>query len=334
MTFPTLELFFRRINEFLLERPREEMEIIWHGGEPLLLGPRYFQRALHYQEKHCAATVTRIQHSIQSNLTLLSREFLEPLKKLGIKTFGTSYDPIEGVRGLGEKRDGKAYNERFLEAICLLEEEGFNWGVIYVVTKRSLAQPLNIFHFLTNLSPNRGLAFNPVLLYGGGPDHLKITPSEYAEFLGAIFPVWWRHHDDFGTVEPFSSLVGKMVDDRQALICTESGTCAYSYVSVLADGSTSHCGRSVDMGVLHYGSIHDYPFSQIFSNPQREILQQRQTVLPAMACRECRWWEFCHGGCPLGGWSAAGSFLHKSEWCQARQELIENYVEPMVNGLK
>ena len=46
MTFKTLELFFRRVNEFLLERPQEEMEIIWHGGEPLILGPGYFERAL------------------------------------------------------------------------------------------------------------------------------------------------------------------------------------------------------------------------------------------------------------------------------------------------
>lgn len=334
MTLPTLEQFFRRVNEFLLERPRETMEIIWHGGEPLLLGPRYFQRALHYQQQHCAATVTRIQHSIQSNLTLLSREFLDPLKKLGIKTFGSSYDPIEGVRGLGEKRDWSMYNKKFLEAICLLEEEGFNWGVIYVVTQRSLPRPLEIFNFLTNLSPMRGLAFNPVLIYDGGLDHLKISPAEYAEFLGSIFPEWWRQRADFGPVEPFSSLVGKLVDDRQALICTESGTCAYSYVSVLSDGSTSHCGRSADGGLLNYGSIHDRSFSQIFSDPQREILQQRQTVLPATECRECRWWELCHGGCPLGGWSAAGSFLHKSEWCQARKELIEKYVEPLVNGLK
>ena len=46
MTFKTLELFFQRANEFLVERPQEEMEIIWHGGEPLLLGPGYFERAL------------------------------------------------------------------------------------------------------------------------------------------------------------------------------------------------------------------------------------------------------------------------------------------------
>ena len=147
MTFKTLEVFFRRVNEYLLELPQEEMEIIWHGGEPLLLGPGYFERALHFQEKHCAGTAGRIEHSLQSNLTLLSREFLDPLRKLGITNLGSSYDPIGNIRGLGLKRDWRAYNRGFLDAICLLEEEGFNWGVIYVVTRQSLAQPLEIFQF-------------------------------------------------------------------------------------------------------------------------------------------------------------------------------------------
>ena len=187
MTFETLETFFRRVNEFLLERPQERMRIIWHGGEPLLLGPGYFERALRYQEKHCSGTVTRIRHLVQSNLTLLSREFLDPMRKLGVANLGTSYDPIDHIRGLGEKRDSLTYKKRFMEAICLLEEEGFNWGVIYVVTKYSLSKPLEIFNFLTNLSPQKKLKFHPVLVNGCGLDHIKVSPTEYTEFLGAIF---------------------------------------------------------------------------------------------------------------------------------------------------
>ena len=70
MTLELLEVFFSRIDEFLKERPQETMEIIWHGGEPLLLGPEYFEHALDFQQKHCASTAARIHHSMQSNLTL------------------------------------------------------------------------------------------------------------------------------------------------------------------------------------------------------------------------------------------------------------------------
>ena len=81
-----------------------------------------------------------------------------------------------------------------------------------------------------------------------------------------------------GTIEPFSSLVRNLVGDRKSLTCTDSGACAYSHLNVLPDGSASHCGRSADWGLLDYGSIRDKSFSQIFSDPQREIL-------PAAQCR-------------------------------------------------
>lgn len=329
MTFPTLELLFRRVNEFLLDRPQEEMRIIWHGGEPLLLGPAYFERAAHYQEKHCSKTAGRIRHSLQSNLTLLTGEFLAPLRKLGIRTIGSSYDPIGEVRGLGKDRDWKAYNRRFLDAVCLLEAEGFAWGLIYVVTQRSLAQPLELFTFLTNLAPKGELTFNPVQVHGLGPDRIKISPAEYAEFLGAIFPVWWRQRADFGPIEPFFSLTQALAGDRRSLVCADSGTCAQRYVAVLPDGRVSHCGRSGDLGLLDYGSIQEKSFSQVFADPQRELLRRRQDVLPATECQGCRFWELCHGGCPLDAWFATGSFLRKSDWCRARQELMAKYLEPI-----
>ncbi|MCK5506245.1 MAG: hypothetical protein KAJ10_13855, partial [Thermodesulfovibrionia bacterium] len=64
MSLETLETVFIRINEFLKAEPDERIEILWHGGEPLLLGPEYFRSALKLQEKHCSETQARITHSI------------------------------------------------------------------------------------------------------------------------------------------------------------------------------------------------------------------------------------------------------------------------------
>jgi len=169
-------------------------------------------------------------------------------------------------------------------------------------------------------------------VYGAGLEHLRISPAEFAEFLGTVFPVWWRHRADFGVVEPFASLVRKLAGQGRALTCTEAGACASSHLSVRPDGSASHCGRSADWGLLDYGSIRDRSFSQIFADSQREVLRQRVAVLPDTECQDCRVWDFCHGGCPLDAWFARGSFLHKSGWCQAQKELIETYIEPLVVG--
>ena len=91
-----------------------------------------------------------------------------------------------------------------MDGIRLLEEEGFSWGVIYVVTRLSLARPVEIFQFLSNLSPKGAFMFNPVLVYTPDFDAIRISPEEYADFLGAIFPTWWSRRNELPHIEPFA----------------------------------------------------------------------------------------------------------------------------------
>jgi uncharacterized protein len=333
MPLETLEQLFVRVNEFLLKRIDESMDIIWHGGEPLLLGSEYFARALEFQEKHCPATSSRVRHTMQSNLTLFSREFTDVFRKLGIGSLGSSYDPIPGLRGLGKNVDSDAYNRRFLKAIRLLEEAGFRWGTIYVVTKLSLQKPLEIFHFLANLRPGGGIMFNSVLIYGDRSEDLAITPEEFVDFLGEIFPFWWRHRNRYPDVEPFRSLTLNLIENENRLTCADSGNCADYHFNLAPDGTVSQCGRSSDWDLLDYGSIFDRSLSAVLADPLRDELRRRNKFLAEGECNGCRFWPICHGGCPLDAWAEKRSFLHKSSWCYAKKGFIEKYFEP-VTGLK
>lgn len=331
MPLETLELFFLRVNEFLVERPEEKIEIIWHGGEPLLLGSDYFEQAYQFQQRHCSETALRIHHTIQSNLTLFSPEFTNVFKRLGIDSIGTSYDPIEGVRGLGTRRNWQAYNRKFMKGLGLLEKDGFRWGVIYVVTRLSLEKPMDLFNFLVNLSLKGAIMFNPVLIYGTKLHYLQITPEEYADFLGAIFPSWWAQRDELPQIQPFFNLARNLLDGDKKLMCGDAGECAYSHIALMPDGTLSHCGRSADWDLLNYGSIFDKSFVEVMEDPQRETLLRRNEILPENECKGCRFWNICHGGCPLDAWSSTGSFLHRSEWCHFKKRFIEKYFEPTVN---
>jgi radical SAM protein with 4Fe4S-binding SPASM domain len=330
MPLEILELMFVRINEFLEERQDEQLEIVWHGGEPLLLGVEYFEKASAFQRKHCAATHPRIRHTIQTNLTLLTPSHIEALRGLGMSSVGTSYDPVAGVRLLKKGEDGSAYNRRFLDAVALLEREGFRWGVICVVTKLSLERPLDIFHFMTNLVPDGGVMFNPVNIAEPELEHLKIGGEEFADFLGAIFPVWWEHRDRYPRVEPFHSLVEDLLSERKRnRYCHDSGNCANTHFNLGPEGRWSHCGRSEDWGLLDYGSISSRSISQVFCDTAREELRRRNEVLSSGECRDCRWWSVCHGGCPLDGHLSSGTLMGKTGWCRTKRDFIENYFVPI-----
>jgi uncharacterized protein len=295
----------------------------------LLLGPDYFHTALELQNRHCPETKGRIHHSIQTNLTCFSEGFLEVFGQLGINVVGTSYDPEPHVRGPGNPIDSASYNRMFMSGLKLIEKHGFGWGMIYVVTKKSLRRPLEIFFFLTNLQLTGGINFNPVLIYDDQRQDIAITPVEFVEFLGAIFPYWWEHSERYPGIEPFKSLVATIIHGNLSLSCADSGTCTYKHINVAPDGETSQCGRSADWGLLQYGNISDKSFAAILKDQQRQQLTERLEILPAGECRDCRFWEICHGGCPLDAYSQTDSFMHKSEWCEAKRGFIEKYFEPI-----
>ncbi len=84
MEVSLLKEIFIKMDNYLKEFPEEKYEFVWHGGEPLLLGNEFFEAAIEYQEQFCAETKDRINHCIQTNLTLLRPEHIGFFQKLGI----------------------------------------------------------------------------------------------------------------------------------------------------------------------------------------------------------------------------------------------------------
>lgn len=332
MSRETLELLFVRIDAYLAERPRETMGLVWHGGEPLLAGPEFFAAALEFQQRHCPGTATRIRHAIQSNLTLLTSELAGLLKRLGIRTVGSSCDPCTGLRGLGPARDAAAYHRRYLEGLELLRKEGLGAGVIYVVTRHVLDRPLEVFHQLLALPATGPIDFSPVVPQEESADELGVSGEEYGAFLGAIFPEWWAGRDHYPDVGPFSLLARNLLEGVRQLPCRDSGRCAHLYLNLAPDGRLSHCNRTTDCPLLDFGNLHDRTLAEAFADPKREPLLLRNRILFEGECRGCRFWPICHGGCPMDAWTRTGSLMHRSLFCEAKRGFIERHVEPLIGG--
>lgn len=331
ITTELLDLSFERIDEYLRERTNENMEIVWHGGEPLLSGLSFFENVIEYQNKHCKYTSNRVKHAIQSNLTLMDYKYIKILNRLNIKIIGTSYDPHEGVRGFGRNRDSKSYLKLFFKGVNILQQYKIEWGFIYVVTKRDLNIPLDIFYLLSNLKLNGGFSFHPVLLYENRDNNdILITPIEYAEFLGEIFKVWWKNRERYPGVDPFRSLLDRYTNSPEGNItCNDSGACAYSHIYIGPTGELSHCGRSADWNVITYGNIKGKSLIEAFQDPIREQIANRKEILPQNECRNCEYWKICNGGCPMDSWNIHKSFEHKTNWCSVNKVFLRKYFEPI-----
>jgi len=333
MNFDLLELVFQRMDEYLSADPTRDITFTWHGGEVGLLGADYFWRAAELQEKHCPTTKHRINHQMQSNLTLVTQRFLDAVKSLGISQIGSSYEPLPHIRGFGPSRDSAAYNRKFFRGVELLRANDFSWGVIYVVHRRSLPRPLDIFYFLTNLTLRTQPNFNQIYVHGEDVHNLDITGEEFAHFLGAIFPVWWAHRDRYPEVRPFASLLRSARDGNSPLVCERSGACANGWIYIGPEGDTSQCGRAGDFKLFSYGRIQDRTLEEVLRDGRRNRIVERVKYLENTECRGCRLWGICHGGCILDSYDDTGDFMHRMKNCTAMRVFVEQYFEP-ITGLR
>ncbi len=333
MSLELLELIFRKINDYLVEKPDEKITLIWHGGEPLLLGVDYFNKAIEFQAKYCETTACRLEHALQSNLTLMKEEYIDVFNRLGISQVGTSYEPLANIRGGGEERNSGLYNRLFFRGINILEKHGIGWGFIYVVNRRTIERPLDVFYHLTNLRLSGGFMLNPVLIYENEQTDIGITPMEYVDFLGTIFQLWWKNRSRYPDIDPFKSLIRNIVKKENALGCVDSGRCAFSHLYIGPEGETSQCGRAGDWQIIDYGNITERSLTEVMEDPQRQQFNERTDWLENNECADCRFWNICHGGCPLDAYNEHHNFKHKTSWCVAKKVFIEKYFEP-ITGIK
>lgn len=328
MDYDLLETVFRNMNDYLTAKPGETIHLTWHGGEPCMLGVEYFRKALELQEKHCSRTKGRITHLLQSNLTIITQELIDVFKDMGIDRIGTSFEPLPNIRGFGPERDSDAYNRAFFKGVELLEKNGMVWGFIYVVHKRSLDKPIELFYYLTNMNPKAQPTFNQIYLYQEDKHKLAITPEEYADFLGALLPLYWENRNLYTDLKPVSSFIN-VIEGRGAMMCDYSGICSHNWMYIGPEGEASHCGRAGDFGFIDYGNIKTRTMIEIMNDKQRDLFKNRQKLLAEGECNGCRLWGMCHGGCPLDAYSAYGDFLRATPNCPGIKRLVENYIEPL-----
>lgn len=327
-----LDTVFSRIGEWLRLTPSSVVELLWHGGEPLLLGVDGWQRVLQLQDLHCQGGRRRILHSIQSNLTCLDEPMLQALEKLPIRHVGASIDPEPGVRGLGPKVDSALALRRCLEGIALLERHALAWGLIYVVTGRSLHQPEALFHYLTNLNLAGRITFNPVVAREDSDHGLAVRPVEYARFLGAFFQTWWEHRDRYPDVQPLRSIMDHLTREQSAPGAPTSAAEGDQQLRIAPDGTVESCRKPSDGASHVLGHLSDAPLQELLARDQQFQREQLERVRSEPACQSCIFLSMCRGGRAMDTFSYDDECAARSEWCDARRMFVEEYVEPALRS--
>lgn len=259
----------------------KQINIIWHGGEPLLMGLDFFKDVLALQKQY----ECRINNSIQSNLTLLTPELVDFLIENSISISG-SFDGVcnEQLRGRSED---------ILSGRKLMIDRGKRCGLIMVVSNQNMNQLIDSYKFFKSIDVNFSL--NLYLDQKNSSNHnLTLDRNVVIQRLCELFDYW--AHDTEGNIHIsyFKNILEYLIMQKKSLCSYTS--CLGRWLGVHNDGKLTPCNRYFPDeycfgNVYDYNDIRDAFSSDGFTNLLKGAIARREK------CKTCEIYDYCNGGC-------------------------------------
>ncbi len=278
------------------DRADEQLEIIFHGGEPLVVGPAWFRMALPRLRDGLGPGPVRF--SVQSNLWLLTDELCELFCEQGV-SIGTSLD---GPAEINDAQRGAGCFARTMAGIELARRHDLPVGVICTLTSRSAQRLDEIFDFFVAEGLDFGV--HPALpsLQHRSADRWSLDANSYGDALVSLLD---RYLESQGTVH-VSTLdsMARSLSAGRGDICV-FGDCLGEYFAIGPDGAIYPCQRFAGMAEFAIGDVGRQPGpAELRRSPAWRALAAREESISEM-CGGCAYLAMCRGGCPYAALTAS-----------------------------
>jgi uncharacterized protein len=304
------------IRQHIKGQSSAEISFAWQGGEPTLLGVKFFRKVVALQAKY--ADGKTIRNALQTNGTLLNDdwgEFLQTHRFL----VGLS---VDGPRDLHDiYRVDKKQNptfDRVMAGLTILKKHRVDFNTLTVVNRANSKRPLEVYRFLKEIgssyiqfiplverladqvdhandrvlalppAPGEAAAFGPVTEW-------SVNARQYGNFLVEIFDEWVRHDVGRTFVQLFDVALGNWMGLGSSL-CIFAEKCGAA-LALEHNGDVYSCDHYVypqhQLGNILNKSLG----AMVSSREQQHFGREKFESLPGY-CRRCEFRFACHGECP------------------------------------
>jgi len=280
--FTYLEKFFRFLR--LAGIDCSELDLVWHGGEPMLAGPGFYYRFKSLADKLPGSLL--VNQGIQTNLLLYgsSPAWKKVFRDIFEWRVGTSYDFFSSIRPYSE--------DVFLKVAKKVQDDsGLPLFVICVLNSENISQVEQIF--AKGIENGFYVKFN--FLYPAGRGKNLVQPS-FQRYTDAIKETVRLSKKHGYPVYPFYYFVGESRSDRFGFVCNFTSKCWDYIFYVNPSGYLYKCALSEDLGFSPFGNL-------LTDSPESLLLNYLHWKAEFWhvpdSCFDCELAEKCYGGCPV-----------------------------------
>jgi uncharacterized protein len=265
----------------------------WQGGEPMLMGLKFFQKAIDFQ-KFYAPRGAVISNGLQTNGTLITIDFAKFLREykflLGVSLDGPAYihDCYRNTI------DHKSTHHLVMRGIEILRKNNVNFNILILVNNENVKKAKEIYMYLIE----QGFYYHqyvPCVEFDDNniPKSFSISGEEWGNFLCELFDQWIKEDINKISIRLFDSILEYLVY-RKYNVCHMAENCCQYFV-VEYDGGIYPCDFFVQSD-LFLGNIVENTWEEILNSPiYRKFGSQKSKWHPI--CDSCSFIDFCHGDC-------------------------------------
>lgn len=299
MTDETLEAFTR---DYIRAQPVPEAVFSWQGGEPLLMGLDFFEKAVGFQEAY-ARPGMRISNTLQTNGTLLDDDWCQFFKERGF-LIGLSLDgPAHVHDAFRVNKGGKPTHSLVMAGLDSLHRHQVEYNILTTVHSANAPHPLEVYRFIRDEVKASFVQFIPIVQRdnqtgyqeGNRVTDRSVSGRSYGRFLNAVFDEWVCRDVGKVFVQMFDVTLAGWVGHPPGL-CIFDETCGRA-LALEHNGDLYACDHYVEPR-YHLGNTRREALPVLVnSEVQQAFGEAKKDSLPGF-CRACEVRFLCNGGCP------------------------------------
>jgi len=315
----------RRIREHADEHGLQSVSVIFHGGEPLLVGTEYLRQLFFEIADEFSGSDTEIRFGMQSNGLLFTPDIGDVLLEFG-GSIGISVDGPPHVNDLNRvDLNGTATTRRLecaLKLLCSPAYKSLFSGFLCVINVH--ADPIEIIEYLHRFDPP-GIDF--ILPYNNHdrypPGKHSFTSVEYGQWLIRLFDHWFDTLPHL-RVRLFDSLLRIFLGGTS--LVESLGVAPVDLIVIESDGAVEAVDslKATFNGATVLGmGVFDQSFSEVLHHA---AVAARQSGVNALCstCQKCEVVQFCGGGYLPNRYSHGNAFNNPSVYCRDLELLIRH----------
>lgn len=298
---------------------QKDFRIAFHGGEPLLVGKKYFIQMMDYLTNTLSAFV--MKYSLQTNATLIDDEWLEILSHYKIAV-AASIDGPATVNKNRIYRNGKSSINETVRGINLLKNSNVDFaGVICVIQPYSSGKDVVDF-FVKQLQLEWFDFLLPDYTHDSLPSDWPEQQKSFLDFLITAFQEWYPYSSQNVSCRFFDNTIAGLLG-YESLVDT-IGREGLSSVIIETNGKLEpHDVFRICMGFDRDSQIYvgENALDEFYrSNPYLLALNTNKEF--AEQCSQCEVFETCKGGHLTHRYSKGNSFYNPSVHCYTLKGFI------------